>query len=109
MPAKTVAPAEVNPLSVCTPLGDRVVIRRDDKPKESTGGILLPDTAYHKTQVGTVIARGPEVESVHLSEGARVVLSAYSGTEMQHGRKPDEYVIVREEDVLGVILDDEGE
>ena len=54
------------------PLGDRIVVRRDDSPEKTAGGIVLPDTAKNKPQKGRVLAAGP---GRLLKDGTRAALS----------------------------------
>ncbi len=90
------------------PLGDRVLVKRAEAEERTAGGILIPETAKDKPKEGTVIAVG---EGKLLDDGKRstfavkvndrILFSAYAGTEVKyHG---DEYLIMREEDILGVI------
>jgi co-chaperonin GroES (HSP10) len=81
------------------------LIRRDEEVKQTKGGILLPDSQkISKNQTGTVEAVGPEVKD--LTPGMRVVILAYAGSELNSARKPEEFVIVKEEDVLAVLADE---
>ncbi|NGX41874.1 MAG: 10 kDa chaperonin [Chlamydiae bacterium] len=92
------------------PLGNRVLIKRS-KAQTSKGGILLPDTAQEKPKEGTVIAVGPgkadetgKIETCHVKEGDCVLFSSYAGTEVQYSEDRDEeYLILSEEDILGVL------
>ena len=91
------------------PLADRVVVRPLDETEEQTkGGIIVPDTAKEKPQQGEVVAVGPGRVSddgnrveMELSTGDRVLYGKYSGTEVTVGG--EEYLILRETDVLAVI------
>jgi len=93
------------------PLGNRVLIKRS-KAETSKGGILLPDSAQEKPKEGTVLAVGPgkmdengNVETMHVAEGDRVLFSSYAGTEvkgMDEG-ETDEYLILSQEDILGIL------
>ncbi len=88
------------------PLGNRVLIKRAEA-KTTRGGILLPDSAKEKPRMGHVVAVGPgktdehgNVQPCQVCVGDQVVYSAYAGTEV----KPDEYLIVSEEEILGVLV-----
>jgi len=91
-----------------TPLGDRVVLRPREKDEVTKSGIVLPDTAREKPQEGDVIAVGPgrvldngnRVE-MELKVGQIVLYAKYAGTEFKLDE--EEYLIVREPDVLAVI------
>ena len=92
------------------PLGKRVLIKRA-KAQTTKGGIYLPDTAQEKPREGEVIAVGQgkvtdegKLDPVTLQVGDRVLFSTYSGTEVKHpGDEDAEYLIIAEEDVLGVL------
>ncbi|GIW94351.1 MAG: 10 kDa chaperonin [Pirellulaceae bacterium] len=92
------------------PLGDRVVIERDDTEERTAGGIVLPDTAKEKLNRGRVLAVGPgkllkngERVPLQVKVGDHVLFSKYAGDEFKVGE--DEYVLVREEDILAVVED----
>ncbi|MBL7187702.1 MAG: co-chaperone GroES [Phycisphaerae bacterium] len=90
------------------PLDDRIVIKQSDAEEKSTGGILLPDSAQEKPQIGKIVATGP---GKLLDDGKRAQMSVkkkdeilyakYSGNDVEvDGEK---YVILRESDVLGIV------
>jgi chaperonin GroES len=90
------------------PLSDRVLVKPLEAKEQTKGGIVLPDTAKEKPQEGEIIAvgegkRGSDGKIVPLSLkiGDKVLYGKYSGTEITLDEQ--EYLIVREEDVLGVI------
>jgi chaperonin GroES len=91
------------------PLADRVVVKPlDDAEEQTRGGIIVPDTAKEKPQQGEVVAVGPgrvtddgNRVDVELKSGDRVLYGKYSGTEVTVGG--EEYLILRETDVLAVI------
>ena len=90
------------------PLQDRVIVERVDAEEKSAGGIIIPDTAKEKPQEGKVIAVGkgkrkddgtlitPDVKA-----GDRILFSKYAGSDVTLDNK--EYVIMREDDILGVL------
>ncbi|MEE9293907.1 MAG: co-chaperone GroES [Phycisphaerae bacterium] len=90
------------------PLDDRVLIRQSDPKETTTGGIILPDSAKEKPQAGTIIAVGP---GKLLDSGARGELSVKTGDEVFYGKYSgtevdldgEEFVIVRESDILAII------
>ena len=89
------------------PLGNRVLVQRA-KAQTSKGGILLPDTAQEKPKEGIVIAVGPgkadeegKLQPLNLKEGDRVLFSSYAGTEVKE--EDMEYLIMSEDDILGVL------
>jgi len=90
------------------PLEDRVVVKQSEAEEKTAGGIILPDTAKEKPQIGKVIAVGPgkmldsgkHVE-VSLKKNQEVIYAKYSGNEVEiDGNK---YVVMRESDVLGIV------
>ena len=91
-----------------TPLSDRVLVRRLEAAEEKRGGIIIPDTAKEKPQQGEVIAVGPgrlteEGKRVapDVKKGQRILIGKYSGTEVKIDG--EEFVIVREDDILGIV------
>ena len=90
------------------PLDDRVLVKQCEAEEKTAGGIVLPDTAKEKPQRGKVVATGPgktldsgKRSPMTLKKGDEVYYGKYTGTEIKiHG---DEYVILRESDVLAVI------
>ena len=91
------------------PLGNRVLIKRK-KITQTKGGILLPDSAQEKPKEGTIVAIGPgkvndrgEIESMNVKVGDLVLFSAYSGTEVKNDSDEEEFLIMSEEDILGVL------
>ena len=92
-----------------TPLHDRVIIRRiEDNVNQTAGGLYIPDTAKEKPQSGRVIAVGKgrindngQVFPPDVKEGETVLFGKYSGSEIKIDGQ--EYLILREEDVLGVL------
>ena len=90
------------------PLQDRVIIKRIEEGEQIRGGIIIPDTAKEKPQEGEVIAVGEgkkldngERVPLDIKEGDRVLFGKYAGTEIK--LDGDEYLIMREDDILGVI------
>jgi len=82
------------------PLKDRVVVRYSEEQEEKTaGGIYVPDVAKEKPQKGTVEAVGSEVKEV--KAGNHVLFDKYSGSKIKIDNI--EYLIVKEEDLLGII------
>ena len=90
------------------PLHDRILVKRLDEESKTAGGLFIPDSAKEKPVEGKVIAAGngkvsDEGKLVPLSvkKGDRVLFGKYSGTEIK--LDGEEYVIMREDDILGVI------
>lgn len=90
------------------PLHDRVVVRRMEEERTTAGGIVIPDTAAEKPMRGEIIAVGPgksldngDVRALAVKVGDVVLFGKYSGTEVKVGGQ--ELVIMREDDIMGVI------
>ncbi|OQX87974.1 MAG: co-chaperone GroES [Candidatus Omnitrophica bacterium 4484_70.2] len=90
------------------PLGDRVLIRPCEEKEKTKGGIVLPDTAKERPQEGEIVAVGEgrrtddgKTVPLSLKVGDKVLYGKYSGTEITVDG--EEYLIMREEDVLAVI------
>ncbi|HRX79625.1 MAG TPA: co-chaperone GroES [Pirellulaceae bacterium] len=90
------------------PLGDKVVVKRLEAEATTAGGIVLPDSAKEKPQQGRVLSVGdgkllPDGNRAghQVSEGDRVLFSAWSGTEVEVDG--DELLIMSEEDILAVL------
>ena len=90
------------------PLNDRVLIKRVDPEEKAKGGIIIPDTAKEKPLEGKVVAVGAgrlddngKRIPLEVKAGDRVLIGKYAGTEIKIDEI--EHVIVREEEILGVI------
>ncbi len=90
------------------PLGDRVVIRREESEERTKGGLYLPDTAKDKPARGTVVSIGNgkildngQRATFQIKEGDKVIFLSYAGEEFKVG--DDELLLMRESDVLAVI------
>ncbi len=90
------------------PLDDRILVKQCDAEEVTAGGIVLPDSAQEKPQRGTVVATGPgkqldsgERATIALTAGDEIFYGKYAGTEIKINS--DEYVILRESDVLAVV------
>lgn len=82
------------------PLGDRLVAVREEASNRTASGLYLPDDAKEKSVVASVTAVGPDAKAVKV--GDKIIYKEFSTTEL----KVDgvEYLIVREEDVLGTVV-----
>ena len=90
------------------PLGDRVVIRRDESEDKTAGGIVLPDAAQDKPARGKVISVGDgkllddgSRSELQVKAGDRVLFSSYAGESIQIG--DEEFLLMQEENILAVI------
>lgn len=90
------------------PLHDRVIIKRMEEEKVSTGGIVIPDSATEKPIRGEVLAVGTgkilddgSVRPMGVKVGEKVLFGKYSGTEVKI--EDEELLVMREEDLMAVI------
>ena len=92
----------------CRPLHDRVIIKRLEEERTSPGGIVIPDTATEKPIRGEVVAVGKgkilesgDIRPLDLKVKDKVLFGKYSGTEVKIDG--EEYLVMREEDVMAVL------
>ena len=90
------------------PLDDRIVIKQLDAKEKTTGGIILPDAAKEKPQIGKVIATGPgklldngKRSKMSVKKNNKVIYAKYIGSEVEIDE--EKFVILRESDILGVV------
>lgn len=90
------------------PLYDRLIIKRIAEEEKTAGGIIIPDSAKEKPIEGKVIAIGKgkiqedgSVRPLDVKKGDRILFGKYSGTEIKI--EGEEHLILREDEVLGVI------
>jgi chaperonin GroES len=90
------------------PLQDRVIVKRIEEEEKTKGGLIIPDTAKEKPQEGKVVAVGKgkanedgKVTPLDVKVNDRVLFGKYAGTEIN--MDGEEHLIMREEDILGVI------
>ncbi|NPA91368.1 MAG: co-chaperone GroES [Chloroflexi bacterium] len=90
------------------PLGDRVVIKPVEQETQLPSGIVLPETASEKPQLGEVLAVGPGRKTeegkripLDVSVGQKVTFPKYAGTELR--LNGETYLIMREEDILAIV------
>ena len=90
------------------PLHDRIIVQRIEEAEQRVGGIIIPDSAKEKPQQGKVIAVGKgriekdgKVTPLDVKAGDTVLFGKYAGQEIKV--QGGEYLIIREEEVLGVI------
>jgi chaperonin GroES len=97
-------------LSVSTvkPLGDRVFVKVSEAEEKTAGGIILPDNAKEKPQVGEIVSVGPGKRNddgtrtePDIKVGDKVLYSKYAGTDIKLGG--DDYVLLSEKDILAVV------
>ena len=90
------------------PLGDRVVVRRDESEANTAGGIIITDTAQEKPSEGEVVAVGNgarddsgKVVALEVAKGDRVLFGKWSGTEVKVNG--EDLLIMKESDIMGII------
>lgn len=89
------------------PLADRVIVKPLKAEEKTKGGIILPDTAKEKPMEGTVVAAGPgaredgKLIDLTVKVGDTVLYGKYAGTEIKI--EGEEYLIMRENDIFGII------
>ena len=90
------------------PLQDRILVKRVEGEERSAGGIIIPDNAKEKPMEGTVVAVGNgkiltdgKVVKPDVKAGDTIIFSKYAGSEVKISG--DEHLILREDDVLGVV------
>jgi chaperonin GroES len=95
-------------VSSVQPLGDRVFIKVSQSEEKTAGGILLPDTAKEKPQIGEVAAVGAgkrnddgSRQPMEVNVGDKILYSKYAGTEIKLG--DEDYVLLAERDILAVV------
>ncbi|MDD5065224.1 MAG: co-chaperone GroES [Phycisphaerae bacterium] len=90
------------------PLDDRVVIKQSQAQEKTAGGIILPDTAKEKPQIGKIIAVGPgkllddgKRGKMSVKKNDEVIYARYIGSEIDIDG--DKFVVLHESDILGII------
>ena len=90
------------------PLGDRILVKRIQEEEKTKGGIIIPDTAKEKPQEGKVVAVGKgkvteegKLITPDVKAGDKILFGKYSGSEVKIDG--EEHLILREDDILGVI------
>src|SRR3954454_18646199 len=96
------------PIMNIRPLYDRIVVKRIEEQETTRNGIFIPDSAKEKHQEGEVMAVGKgkrlvggDLVVLDVKTGDRILFGKYSGNEIT--LEGTEYIIMREEDVLGVL------
>jgi chaperonin GroES len=91
------------------PIADNIIVERLEAEQQK-GSIIIPDSAKEKPKEGKVVAVGKgkrdpdgKLISLNVKKGDKIVFASYAGTDIEIDEK--EYVIMREEDVLGILED----
>ena len=92
------------------PLGDRIVVRRQESAEKTAGGLFLPDSAKNKPQKGKILSVGPGTlgkdgkrRPLQVKEGDTVIFTSWAGDEFKENRSRDTILLMREEDVLAIV------
>jgi chaperonin GroES len=94
------------------PYGDRVVVKQTKQEEVRASGIVIPDTAKERPQLGEVVAVGPgrlddagKRIPIEVKAGDRVLFAKYSGQEVPRGILPgeEEYLVLKESDILAKV------
>lgn len=92
------------------PLGDKVLIKRA-AAKKSKSGILLPESVQEKSREADVIAVGPgkydeqgKLRPMYVKTGDSILFSSYAGTEVKTEDEQAEYLIISQDDILGILV-----
>ncbi|MFC1738856.1 co-chaperone GroES [Planctomycetota bacterium] len=90
------------------PLDDGVVIKQSEAEEKTSGGIILPDKAKEKPQIGKVVATGPgkmldngKRQKMSVKKNDKVIYAKYIGSDVEIDR--EKYIILRESDILGIV------
>jgi chaperonin GroES len=99
----------MNPMNL-KPLGDRLVVKPVEQEEQTASGIFLPETAKEKPQQGKVVASGPGARKesgeripMDVVVDDKVLYAKYAGTSIK--LEGDEYLILKESDVLAIVQD----
>ncbi|KAK2146825.1 hypothetical protein LSH36_583g02097 [Paralvinella palmiformis] len=86
---------------IVTPIGDRVVVKAELEETKTKGGIIIPETAKEKTQIGLVTAIGDDVDKAKVAVGNRVLFDKYAGTQIKIDNK--DHLVLNISDVLAKV------
>ena len=90
------------------PLHDRVIVKRIEEERKTSGGIVIPDTATEKPSQGEIVAAGPgksdengKLIPIGVKAGDKILFGKYSGTEFK--LDGDDLLHMREDDIIGIV------
>ena len=90
------------------PLHDRVIVKRIEEERKTSGGIVIPDTATEKPSQGEIVAVGPgktddsgKLIPIGVKAGDKILFGKYSGTEFK--MDGEDLLHMREEDIIGIV------
>ncbi len=91
-----------------TPLADRVIVKPTEEPEQKKGGIIIPDTAKERPQLGEVVAVGPgrrnnrgERIKPDVKKGDQVLFGKYAATEYNIGE--EKVYVMKEDDIIAIV------
>ena len=83
------------------PIGDRVVVKLEKSETKSAGGIIIPDTAQEKTQIGVIVEVGDDKDVIKVKPGQKVMHDKYAGTQVKIGG--EEHLLLKMADIMAII------
>ena len=83
------------------PLADRVLVKLEKSETKSAGGIIIPDTAQEKTQIGAVVDVGDDKDVIKVKAGQKVMYDKYAGTQVKISG--EDHLILKMSDILAII------
>ena len=100
-------------MTIIKPLGDKIIVKRMESEEVTSGGLIIPDNAKDKPMKGTVLAVGAGkrdangvVHALPVVDGDTIVFSRWTPVEFK--LDGEEFLIIREDDVLGILQSTEG-
>jgi chaperonin GroES len=83
------------------PIGDRILLKVEAAETKTAGGLIIPDTAQEKTQIGKVIAVGDDKDAIKVKKGDRVMFDKYAGTGVKIDG--DDHLVVKMQDIIATV------
>jgi chaperonin GroES len=83
------------------PIGDRILLKVEAAETKTAGGLIIPDTAQEKTQIGKVIAVGDDKDAIKVKKGDRVMFDKYAGTSVKIDG--DDHLVVKMQDIIATV------
>ena len=83
------------------PIGDRILLKVEAAETKTAGGLIIPDTAQEKTQVGKVIAVGDDKDAIKVKKGDKVMFDKYAGTNVKIDG--EDHLIVKMQDIIATV------
>ena len=83
------------------PLADRVIVKLEKSETKSAGGIIIPDTAQEKTQIGVITEIGDDKDVIKVGKGQKVMYDKYAGTQVKISG--EDHLILKMSDILAII------